>query len=200
MKKLLSKVKYPFLILGFGVVIYGFYLHNLWTDYLTEEELVSLVADIKDAENVNERYYFYYDKLYPKTLEYSSNRMLLQSILTGKGSKTPNQIIPSYRYSHKSNKSRNRLKSYLFSLAWKLERVGVTQKECLNWLLQNQGYLFGIKGVRNASQYYFEKELDSLNDKQIATLVLMTKNPRMYNPKREISKEKLEEGLKRLLN
>lgn len=54
--------------------------------------------------------------------------------------------------------------------------------ECLKFVLMN--YDFGNKniGIKAASKFYFNKNIDNLNEKEIITLVVMLKNSALYNP------------------
>ena len=58
----------------------------------------------------------------------------------------------------------------------------VTQKQCLNYLLNNYDFLYHNKGVYEASQFYFKKELSGLTTKEKLGLLIMLRNPRRYNP------------------
>ena len=56
--------------------------------------------------------------------------------------------------------------------------------------LNTQGFLFNAIGIRSASRIYFGKEPKDLDVQESAILVAMLKNPRQFNPNREISKKK----------
>jgi penicillin-binding protein 1A len=56
--------------------------------------------------------------------------------------------------------------------------------------LNTQGFLFNAIGIRSASRIYFGKEPKNLDIQESAILVAMLKNPRQFNPNREISKGK----------
>ncbi|WP_127844655.1 transglycosylase domain-containing protein [Psychroflexus aestuariivivens] len=88
----------------------------------------------------------------------------------------------------------SRFKINQYVLGWKLEKE-FTQKECLNYYVQNFDFLNNSKGLNSASEFYFNKRISDLNYEELATLVLMLKNPTLYNPKRypERLKEKLSE-------
>ena len=58
----------------------------------------------------------------------------------------------------------------------------VTQKQCLNYLLNNYDFLYHVKGVYEASQFYFKKELSGLTKKEKLGLLIMLRNPMLYNP------------------
>ncbi|MBL4604287.1 MAG: transglycosylase domain-containing protein, partial [Flavobacteriaceae bacterium] len=74
-------------------------------------------------------------------------------------------------------------------VAVKLERQ-YTKHEIISMYLDTQGFLFNAIGIRSASRIYFGKEPKDLSIEESAILVAMLKNPRQYNPHREISKRK----------
>lgn len=71
----------------------------------------------------------------------------------------------------------------------KLERQ-YTKNEIIAMYLNTQGFLFNAVGIRSAARIYFGKEPKDLDLQESAILVAMLKNPRQYNPHREISKKK----------
>lgn len=74
-------------------------------------------------------------------------------------------------------------------VAIKLERQ-YTKNEIIAMYLNTQGFLFNASGIRSASRIYFGKEPINLKIEESAILVAMLKNPRQYNPNREVSKKK----------
>ncbi len=74
-------------------------------------------------------------------------------------------------------------------IATRLERQ-YTKQEILTMYLNKQGFLFNAIGIRSAARIYFGKEPKELKTEEAAVLVAMLKNPRQYNPQREISKAK----------
>jgi penicillin-binding protein 1A len=74
-------------------------------------------------------------------------------------------------------------------VAIKLERQ-YTKNEIIAMYLNTQGFLFNAVGIRSAARIYFGKEPKDLDLQESAILVAMLKNPRQYNPHREISKNK----------
>ena len=80
-----------------------------------------------------------------------------------------------------------KVKEYI--VATKLERQ-YTKNEIIAMYLNTQGFLFNAIGIRSASRIYFGKEPKDLDLQESAILVAMLKNPRQFNPNREISKKK----------
>lgn len=74
-------------------------------------------------------------------------------------------------------------------ISTRLERQ-YTKEEIIAMYLNKFDFLFNAIGISSASRIYFDKEVDELTVSESAVLVAMLKNPRQYNPHREISKEK----------
>jgi len=74
-------------------------------------------------------------------------------------------------------------------IATRLERQ-YTKEEIITMYFNKQGFLFNAVGLRSAARIYFGKEPKDLKIEEAAVLVAMLKNPRQYNPHREISKAK----------
>jgi penicillin-binding protein 1A len=90
--------------------------------------------------------------------------------------------------------SSNKLKRLLqkvkeWIVAVKLERQ-YTKKEIIAMYLNTQDFIFNAVGIRSAARIYFDKEPKELDLQEAAIIVAMLKNPRQYNPNREISKKK----------
>ncbi|MBA0885257.1 transglycosylase domain-containing protein [Flavobacterium undicola] len=80
-----------------------------------------------------------------------------------------------------------------FSLTKKLYLLKIkkdfTQDDCLKFALLNadfsqDSYSHDILGVEKASKFYFQKEIDKLNEKEKITLIIMLEHPILYNPHR----------------
>jgi penicillin-binding protein 1A len=74
-------------------------------------------------------------------------------------------------------------------VAVKIERQ-YTKQEIIAMYLNTQDFIFNAVGIRSAARIYFGKEAKDLDVQESAILVAMLKNPRQYNPNREISKDK----------
>ncbi len=80
-----------------------------------------------------------------------------------------------------------KMKEWVVSV--KLERQ-YTKQEIIAMYLNTQDFIFNAVGIRSAARIYFGKEAKDLDVQESAILVAMLKNPRQYNPNREISKDK----------
>ncbi|MCK0130466.1 transglycosylase domain-containing protein [Flavobacteriaceae bacterium F08102] len=74
-------------------------------------------------------------------------------------------------------------------IAVRLERQ-YTKEEIIAMYFNKQDFLFRAVGIRSASRIYFSKEPKDLKIEEAAVIVAMLKNPRQFNPNREVSKAK----------
>lgn len=65
-----------------------------------------------------------------------------------------------------------------------------TKEEIITMYLNEMDFIYQAVGIRSASNIYFGKEPMELNVEEAAVLVGMLKNPRQFNPQREVSKAK----------
>ena len=61
-------------------------------------------------------------------------------------------------------------------------KLNFTPDECLNFLLLNNNFGHGNKGIKEASTFYFKKDITQLNKKEILVLLTVFKNPGLYDP------------------
>ncbi|GAB1308289.1 transglycosylase domain-containing protein [Urechidicola sp. KH5] len=109
----------------------------------------------------------------------------------GGGSTTTQQLAKLLFHGEGSKNAIERVfqKVKEYVIAVRLERQ-YTKAEILTMYLNKYDFLFSAVGIRSASRIYFGKEPKDLKLEESAVLVAMLKNPRQYNPKREVSKNK----------
>ena len=96
-------------------------------------------------------------------------------------------LFTGERSTNKFQRVLQKVKEYVIAI--RLERQ-YTKEEIIAMYLNKQGFLFQAVGIRSASRIYFNKEPKDLKIEEAAVFVAMLKNPRQYNPQREISKKK----------
>jgi|GEM_PF-2417012 len=57
-----------------------------------------------------------------------------------------------------------------------------TQNECLNFILVHYDFGYRKIGIKTASKFFFNKNIEELNEKEKVTLIAMLKNSSLYNP------------------
>ena len=82
-----------------------------------------------------------------------------------------------------------------FIFALKTERNHSLEK-CIALNFEISEFLDGNRGVVMASKYYFEKNYNSLNEDELIKLIIISSNPSLYNPKKEIRRKRFENKLR----
>ena len=95
-------------------------------------------------------------------------------------------------YVKNSSQIRNGINEIIY--ANKLEKT-FTQEDCLIFLFSSYDFSRESKGVEEASKYFFNKNIEDLNQSEKINLILMVDNSALYNPLRnkELVKKKIEE-------
>ena len=57
-----------------------------------------------------------------------------------------------------------------------------TQTECLSYFLENFSFNKNNIGITAAAEYYFQKPIEKLSEKERIGLILLLKNPLHYHP------------------
>jgi membrane carboxypeptidase/penicillin-binding protein PbpC len=185
-KRLIKFTIWIVLICISGLFLTYYYLKSTWTDVLTEEALTEFVTKIKFAEELPDRFYELYELEYPNALSYGVNQQLLKGMISNNSTKSPSilaaMISEISRKDSDSTKISNR-KAY--TLAWKLE-AETTQKECLNWVLDNYKFDLYIHGLEEIASFYYKKNISELSDSELSDVITLMKKPSIINvPNRE---------------
>ncbi|WP_299217347.1 transglycosylase domain-containing protein [uncultured Dokdonia sp.] len=107
------------------------------------------------------------------------------------GASTVTQQLSKLLFSDPPESTIERLiqKAKEYVIATRLERQ-YTKEEIITMYLNKFDFLFNAIGISSASRIYFNKNVSDLSLEESAVFVAMLKNPRQFNPHREISREK----------
>lgn len=131
------------------------------------------ITNVKSAQSLPERFYTIYDKIYPNALSKGQLSSLLNRDVDTR--ECPCRLA-SYMSSYTTN-------IHLVSLTfWAEEHL--SQKECLNFYVEKIDFTHNVIGIQKASEAYYSKKLEDLNDDEIIELIAIMKNPIFYNKKR----------------
>ncbi|MVO11099.1 hypothetical protein GOQ30_18160 [Flavobacterium sp. TP390] len=192
MKRIIKIFRILFIIFSVIFLVVYFLLINAWKYDFTENELQPYFSEIRKSENLPELFYKYYDLDNDNSLETKTGEYLFKSIFYHRTSRPLSFWLAKQMYipKMKNRNSINRIRIEM-SLAMKIEKE-TSQKEQLNYTLSTVDFVNNQIGVKNASKFYFGKEITELNENEIASLIVMTRNPALYNPKRRPEKLKAE--------
>jgi len=107
------------------------------------------------------------------------------------GASTITQQLAKLLFTGGSSNIVERIKQKLkeWVIAIRLERQ-YTKDEIVTMYFNKQDFLFQAIGIGSAARIYFGKEPKELDLQESAIIVAMLKNPRQYNPHRQVSKKK----------
>lgn len=179
MKKIAIKTIRLVLVLGIISVCFYQYLLSDFNTLYQNEKFILLKKSIENSKTEDLKEFV---EIYNKTHNIISYKRSLLSGFDYKTGRSPFRDVVAFRLYEYSSPIKSSSKNILFAL--KLER-DFTSDECLTYLFLNYDYLYGNKGIKDASKYFFKKDITNLNQKEKITLVLMLDNPSLYNPLRE---------------
>jgi membrane carboxypeptidase/penicillin-binding protein PbpC len=179
------------IFLSFSLIILIFYilLSSTWRLDFTNNEIEPYIKEIKQAENLPNLFYELYNIDNNNSLESGTFKYLTNSL--NSSSSPPVSIWIARMMFIPKRKNRILPKILQLSLATKIEKE-TSSKQQLNFMLKRTDFVNGQIGVENAANFYFKKELIELNQEEIATLIVMTRNPSLYNPARRPEKIQIE--------
>ncbi|WP_025743685.1 transglycosylase domain-containing protein [Aquimarina pacifica] len=184
MKKLVVFIKRMSIV---GILLFTIlllYTKYCWKSVVSKKEVAVLVSEIREADALPETFYELYEADNPKSLTNDLNMQILNSLFYSDTKNTPcSKAVVFSELVWRKKSMFNRFKLREISLSWKIEGE-TTQKECLNWVAQKYDFLNQGVGIKQAAQKYFGKGISDLSEKEFATLVVMMRNPSLYNPSR----------------
>jgi hypothetical protein len=188
------------LVIVVSLFILGFYIFllNAWKIDFTENEVTQYISEIKQAEELPILFYELYNLDTNNSLENGTLMYLTKNFFFVKTNQPLSIWIAKMMYIPKAEyrKYPHILKIEL-SLATKIDKE-ISPKEQLNFMLKQTDFANGQIGIKSASKYYFNKEINELNKSEIAKIIVMSRNPSFFNPKRRLEKLNIETEL--LLN
>ncbi|MBD8387642.1 transglycosylase domain-containing protein [Dysgonomonas sp. BGC7] len=180
MKKPFEK-KYLIFFAIFSIAILFGYIYFTKSAYwrISVKDREEIISTIKSSQGLPERFYELYNIIHPQSLNKGQFYYLVKQMDTD--SECPCRLA-GYNMSLIYN-------IHLISFTFWLENE-VSQKECLNYYASQTYMLYNLVGVFQASEYYFEKEINNLTDTEYIELILIMENPSFYNKKRNTSELK----------
>ncbi|MGB1295870.1 MAG: transglycosylase domain-containing protein [Flavobacteriales bacterium] len=164
-----------------GVLSLWLFIAYAVSDYNSSynpEVINSLVKKAKTSKQLPQAFIDVYYKINTKR---NSKEVLYHALIDQRTRPCPSMEMAGFISHVAINNNKFLANRYVFAM--KLENY-LSQEECLNYLTERHDFLYSNIGIRQASTYYFKKDLEHLNTKEYATLVLMLKNPSIYNPKK----------------
>ena len=144
---------------------------------MSEKELTEFVTKVKYAKELPDRFYELYEQEHPNVLSFSLNRQIRSGLFSGDFTKSPSLLAAMIsEISRKDNDSTRISNRKAYTLAWKLEEE-TTQKECLNWVLENYKFDLYIHGLDEVANFYYKKGVSQLSDRELSDIIALMKKP-----------------------
>lgn len=178
---------------AFFLVLIGFYFYvkSDWNRSIPKEKIIEIKTEANKYPEIPQRFLLIYNQ-FNKSV--SVNKYVFNQLISiNLSQESPSLNIVWFSFSPERTKS---FTNNVYVKALKIERE-MSYSECLKLLLNKYDFLNGQIGVFDASKFYFNKELNELEGREMAILALMTRNPSIYNPKKinrlKLIKQKLNE-------
>ena len=176
------------------LIIFCIYLFitNAWRFDFTENEIQLYVSEINKSDSLPDMFYEYYNIDTDFSLEENTLGFLAKSFFLKNQHRPISNWLANIIYvTNRKDRSFQRLLRHQLFLAIKIENE-VDSKQQFNFVLDNIDFVNGQVGVKSVSKFYFNKDVNELDNIEIATIVVMLRNPSLYNPIRRPEKVKIE--------
>lgn len=151
---------------------------------IAKEAYDRLIKEIKTNEEFPDRFYEMYGFVTGFSKKSTTNRYLIYDLLNER------KICPcvdlGFRIAYGVTENYRLLGVNKITVALALDK-DVSPKRCLDFYLSDFDYLYNTIGIKNASQFYYQKDIEQLSDDEMLELAVMALNPSLYN-KKEIRK------------
>lgn len=177
------------------------WVRGSWKDVYDQNQLDYMVERARIAPELPTGFTTTLTAVYPNVLDQGNSMYLLDQLF---GSREI-ALCPCRQLAQRTMPDHSRMERgarvlYPISFTWALEGR-VSQEQCLALLLQHFDFTRGVNGIENASLEYFGDSLEHLNDDQHIELIMMIKNPSLYDKARRPELFKAEfERLKALVS
>lgn len=170
------------ILIAIFIFSFSYFIKDLQKHFLAPE-LITEIEELKsNSKELPEQFYALYDTQFPNSTTNSVYEQIIRSIIidnTEGCTCTKLAIRLGFReisIGLQRGKGNIAIGKYLYD-----EYGG---KICLDMLMYKYDFVNNQKGIDNAAKFYFNKPLKNLTTKELATLVIMTRNPSLYNPRR----------------
>ncbi len=183
--KVFKTIKRIFVFLTILIVLLAgvllVYIENGSGIYLSDETKRRVTIEVRSAPKLPQDFLFFYNKVYPKSLEKGVWAWLFSQFI----SQSATTKCPCATLAHRSILYKNPLNGIESIIAHltvsrHFEKV-YTQTDCLNYLTHSSDFLRNINGIQTASKFYLNKEIEDLDDREIAELLARMENPLYFD-------------------
>jgi hypothetical protein len=189
MKTKITKVlKITTLLFLVMVMIYQLLLSDL-NPMFKRDDFIAIKDEINKSKNEDFKHFLnLYNKIYnQKSIKFYS---LKNSKLGFPKDDCPCLDVARYYGANNLRNFKIPFVKILYTL--KIEKE-FSQEDCLKLILSKADLLYDNEGIKEASLYFFNKKIDSLDERELLELIIMLENPILFDPKRnrEIRQNKI---------
>ena len=179
------KKSLKYLLYSIGIFLILFlctfkYFEMNFENNLKSNDFSVFIVEIKESKNLPQNFYKNYERVNPDGIDNN----FLKAIVNKSECQSQNVARKINPIVKKNQLSRFKYLTFEYFLIRKIEK-NTSQLQCLNWTARKYNFLYGIKGIENASLFYFNKKIENLPQNEMEILIKMMENPVKNNPKRK---------------
>ena len=182
--KIISRVTL-FITISIILILFGLYvwLNKRIDNVIDKETYNHLVEAIKASEDLPDRFYEIYGQVTAFDKKSTTNKYIFNGLLNMRNYHIKNPcpcVDVSYEIACSATIDWRLFGINKITIGLALDK-DVSPKKCLDFYLGKFDFLYSAIGIQNASQFYYQKDLDQLSDDEMVELSVMTLNPSFYN-------------------
>jgi len=196
--KIISKI-ILFTTISILLILLGLYVWlNQRIDTVIEKETYNHLVEAINASNVlPDRFYEIYGQVTEFDEKSTTNTYIFNGFLNTRNHHKKNPCPcadASYKFLRNATADYGLSGINTITIGLALDK-DASPKKCLDFYLSQFDFLYSTIGIQNASQLYYQKDLEQLSDDEMLELSIMTLNPKFYDKIREPEnlKNKVEE-------
>lgn len=180
MKRLLKISFVLFIALAAISIVSFLFLYNERAEFILTNELKTEIAELSNkTSGLSNRIYKFFDVRHSNAITNNPTRAFYLQIMGETDQACACHYLAGFYVP--TSKGLGYGLNKLIIARYLDENYG--NKKCLDIYLNRFDFVNGQIGIINAAFYYFNKNLSELTDEELATLIVMVKNPSLYNPK-----------------
>lgn len=176
----------------FSISGFIYYLESSIDKIMSEEKQVYLIKVINESPELPDSFYQTYNKYYPNAFEQGVWGSIFQQVLGNRRNQCPCREI----YIHPGYTDKKWILFAQVIVALEIEEH-FSNKKCFEYNMSISGFGYNTRNIQEASEKYYGKKIEELNEREILELSIISKNPSQLNPFR--GKEKLDKAVNALI-
>jgi hypothetical protein len=160
---------------------------------MSEERQALLKKMIEDSPELPDSFYKTFNKYYPEAFDQTVWSSILNQVLGEKRNKCQCRKI----YIHPGITYKKWIPFTQVIVALEIEEH-FSNKKCFEYYMSVSDFGMNTRGIQEASEKFYKKKPEELNERDIIELSIIYKNPTLYNPFR--NRSKLDSAVNNIMN